>query len=124
VISRTIPQREGYMLFKKQILNDVIKANQDDEAEFIWGYFYNYCKSFYAKGGVYGDEVNATDHEIEQAILDVLDEIGHEFEGDSFDREKVRHNIERNRNNPYLVCKAVYQSMHHDYSLRSEQNAR
>lgn len=99
----------------------ILKAEKE-QADFIWGHFFNYCKSFYSKGGVYGDEVNATDQEIEQGILDVLDEIGHEFEGDSFDREKVRHNIERSRNNSHLVCRAIYQSMHHNNSIRREQN--
>jgi hypothetical protein len=112
------------MLTKDKLNRAIAIAQQDAEAEFIWGHFLNYCKSFYSKGGVYGDEVNATDEELERAIFDLLDEFGHEFQGDSFDREKVRLNIERTRNNPYLVCKAVYQSMHHAHILKGEQDAR
>ena len=96
--------------------------DMDDEAAFIWDIFFPYCKSFYAEGGVYGDEVNASEAEIEMAILDVLDEIGYDFQGDSVDREKVRSNIERNRldNNSRMIYRAVHQSMAHDVSVNKE----
>jgi hypothetical protein len=116
-------------------------ASQNDEADFIWNHFFNYCKSFYAKGGVYGDEVDASDHEIENAILDVLDRFDHEFEGDSYDRELVRHYIETNRKNKletqimdnfangytmtnYYLFKAMYQMMAYDLCLEGEQNGK
>ena len=73
------------------------------EADFIWTDFFNYCKLFYAKGGVYGDEVDATDKEIELAMLDILDDKEYEFEGDSWDRERVRSCIE-NRRKQYVRC--------------------
>jgi hypothetical protein len=97
-------------------------ANQRADAEFIWNDFFNYCKSFYAKGGVYGDEVDATDHEIEIAILDVLDRFDHNFEGDSYDRELVRHYIETNRKNSYarFAYRGVYQSMKFNQCLQTE----
>jgi hypothetical protein len=59
--------------------------------------FFDYCKSYYAKGGVYGDEVNATDNEIRLGILNVMKSKNFRFEGDSFDRERVRWFIERIR---------------------------
>lgn len=92
------------------------------EADFIWEHFFNYCKSFYAKGGVYGDEVDATDKEIELAILDILDDKEYEFEGDSWDRERVRSHIENRRKLKYnqMIFKATYQSMKHDVNLQGE----
>ena len=109
---------------KQQYLIDKQKwiAEQNDEAEFIWDIFFPYCKSFYAEGGVYGDQVNASEAEIEMAILDVLDEIGYDFQGDSVDREKVRSNIERNRldNNSRMIYRAVYQMMEHDLVKEKE----
>ena len=103
---------------KQQYLIDKQKwiAEQNDEAEFIWGHFFKYCKAFYAEGGVYGDEVHASDFELEVAICDVLDRFDHEFEGDSYDRELVRHYIESNRkdNNSRMIYRAVHQMMEHD----------
>ena len=94
---------------------------QNDEYDFIWNTFFNYCKSFYAKGGVYGDEVDASDFELEVAICDVLDRAYHIFEGDSYDRELVRHYIEANRkNNSRFMFRAVHQSMAYDSCLRRE----
>ena len=92
------------------------------EADFIWTDFFNYCKLFYAKGGVYGDEVDATDKEIELAILDILDDKEYEFEGDSWDRERVRSRIENRRKLKYnnMIFKATYQSMKHDVALSGE----
>jgi hypothetical protein len=92
------------------------------ESDFIWEHFFNYCKSFYAKGGVYGDEVDATDKEIELAILDILDDKEYEFEGDSWDRERVRSFIENRRKLKYnqMIYKATYQSMKHDITLSGE----
>jgi hypothetical protein len=97
-------------------------AKQNDEAEFIWGHFFKYCKAFYAEGGVYGDEVHASDFELEVAICDVLDRFDHEFEGDSYDRELVRHYIEQNRaeDNARLIFRAVHQSMEHDLIKEKE----
>ena len=109
---------------KQQYLIDKQKwiAEQNDESEFIWNHFFNYCKLFYAEGGVYGDEVHASDFEIEVAICDVLDRFDHVFEGDSYDRELVRHYIETNRsdNNSRMIYRAVYQSMAHDVSVNKE----
>lgn len=104
--------------YQKQSLADV----QQKEFDFIWKHFFNYCKSFYAKGGVYGDEVDATDHELEVAILDVLDRFDHQFEGDSYDRELVRHYIEQNRKNTYarFAYRGVYQSMKFNNCLINE----
>jgi hypothetical protein len=95
---------------------------QDQEHDFIWGHFFNYCKSFYAKGGIYGDEVDATDHEIEVAILDVLDTPNHEFAGDTWDRELVRKHIEQNRRDNYarFAYRGIYQSMKFNNCLTDE----
>ena len=96
-------------------------ADMNAQSDFIWNHFFNYCKSFYAKGGVYGDEVDASDFELEVAICDVLDRAYHIFEGDSYDRELVRHYIEANRkNNSRFMFRAVHQSMAYDSCLRRE----
>ena len=99
------------------------KEIERHKADFVWKHFFNYCKSFYAKGGVYGDEVDATDKEIELAILDILDDKEYEFEGDSWDRERVRSHIENRRKLKYnqMIFKATYQSMKFHNVLRGEQ---
>ena len=111
---------KGYMM--NQADKQAMIKDMDMEAEFIWEVFFPYCKSFYAEGGVYGDQVNASEAEIEMAILDVLDEIGYDFQGDTVDREKVRSNIERNRldNNSRMIYRAVHQSMQHQVAITKE----
>ena len=51
--------------------------------------FYKYCLSFYGKGEIY--ELNAPDTAIKSACDLVA---WGDFEGDSFDREKVRNILE------------------------------
>lgn len=55
--------------------------------------FYKYCLSFYGKGEIY--ELNAPDIAIKSACdLVAWGDFEGDFEGDSFDREKVRNILE------------------------------
>ena len=54
--------------------------------------FYDYCLSFYGSGGVY--DMGATLPQVIRATELSLIDPPHPFEGDSMDRERVRHFLE------------------------------
>ena len=54
--------------------------------------FYKYCLSFYGKGEIY--DLNVPDIAIKSACELVVNRKDIPFEGDTVDREKVRHILE------------------------------